>query len=246
MNRWKNRFDRSLTIEKEKRVDSVKRGRDTKGWRRYISMGAFSRRGREEGHVVGTRGKRANTRGCRQPRRLLRGAQLNFALVPPVLASIYSVRVHGNAIEAYYRRGFSFICKLSEWKLDRELSPQLPDYSLSTARFGNTDNTSVIKNHEGKYFFNLISLINVNRVYNNRVYRSFYQERKKFITNLIWKFWILMELHAVHNFFFFFSFFQWKIPFRVHEISIIFLNTIFSSGNKFYNRIIRELERAFY
>lgn len=28
-------------------------------------MGAFSRRGREEGHVVGTRGKRANTRGCR-------------------------------------------------------------------------------------------------------------------------------------------------------------------------------------
>lgn len=225
MNRWKNRFDRSLTIEKEKRVDSVKRGRDTKGWRRYISMGAFSRRGREEGHVVGTRGKRANTRGCRQPRRLLRGAQLNFALVPPVLASIYSVRVHGNAIEAYYRRGFSFICKLSEWKLDRELSPQLPDYSLSTARFGNTDNTSVMKNHEGKYFFNLISLINVNRVYNNRVYRSFYQERKKFITNLIWKFWILMELHAVHNFFFFFSFFQWKIPFRVHEISIIFLNT---------------------
>lgn len=246
MNRWKNRFDRSLTIEKEKRVDSVKRGRDTKGWRRYISMGAFSRRGREEGHVVGTRGKRANTRGCRQPRRLLRGAQLNFALVPPVLASIYSVRVHGNAIEAYYRRGFSFICKLSEWKLDRELSPQLPDYSLSTARFGNTDNTSVMKNHEGKYFFNLISLINVNRVYNNRVYRNFYQERKKFITNLIWKFWILMELHAVHNFFFFFSFFQWKIPFRVHEISIIFLNTIFSSGNKFYNRIIRELERAFY
>lgn len=225
MNRWKNRFDRSLTIEKEKRADSVKRRRDTKGWRRYISMGAFSRRGREEGHVVGTRGKRANTRGCRQPRRLLRGAQLNFALVPPVLASIYSVRVHGNAIEAYYRRGFSFICKLSEWKLDRELSPQLPDYSLSTARFGNTDNTSVMKNHEGKYFFNLISLINVNRVYNNRVYRSFYQERKKFITNLIWKFWILMELHAVHNFFFFFSFFQWKIPFRVHEISIIFLNT---------------------
>lgn len=143
-------------------------------------MGAFSRRGREEGHVVGTRGKRANTRGCRQPRRLLRGAQLNFALVPPVLASIYSVRVHGNAIEAYYRRGFSFICKLSEWKLDRELSPQLPDYSLSTARFGNTDNTSVMKNHEGKYFFNLISLINVNRVYNNRVYRNFYQERKKF------------------------------------------------------------------
>lgn len=213
MNRWKNRFDRSLTIEKEKRVDSVKRGRDTKGWRRYISMGAFSRRGREEGHVVGTRGKRANTRGCRQPRRLLRGAQLNFALVPPVLASIYSVRVHGNAIEAYYRRGFSFICKLSEWKLDRELSPQLPDYSLSTARFGNTDNTSVMKNHEGKYFFNLISLINVNRVYNNRVYRSFYQERKKFITNLIWKFWILMELHAVHNFFFLFFFLSMENPF---------------------------------
>ena len=49
---------------------------------------------------------------------LLRGAraQLNSALprCRPVLATIYSVRVHGNAIEAYYRRGFSFICKLSD------------------------------------------------------------------------------------------------------------------------------------
>lgn len=76
---------------------------------------------------------------------------MNFALVPPVLASIYSVRVHGNAIEAYYRRGFSFICKLSEWKLDRELSPQLPGYSLSsTARFD--DIKSVMKNQAGEIF----------------------------------------------------------------------------------------------
>lgn len=133
----------------------MKQGRDTKGWRRHLAAAGDGKGGGHVGSRVGTRGKRANTRGCRQPRRLLRGAQLNFALVPPVLASIYSVRVHGNAIEAYYRRGFSFICKLSEWKLDRELlSPQLPGYSLSsTARFGNTDDIkSVMKNQAGEIF----------------------------------------------------------------------------------------------
>lgn len=158
----------------------MKQGRDTKGWRRHFAAAGEGKGGGHVGSRVGTRGKRANTRGCRQPRRLLRGAQLNFALVPPVLASIYSVRVHGNAIEAYYRRGFSFICKLSEWKLDRELSPQLPGYSLSsTARFGNTDDNKkrYEKSGGGNIFFNLISSITVNRVY--RSFFFFFLPRKK-------------------------------------------------------------------
>lgn len=48
--------------------------------------------------------------------------EFRAASVPAVLVTIYSVRVHGNAIEAYYRRGFSFICKLSDRKTDRELA----------------------------------------------------------------------------------------------------------------------------